>query len=324
MAAIPIKAVIVTAFEPATGPVPGEFRYWRERERMHQELHFAYAILPLFLSEDGVLGIVAGVGASRAAASIMALGLDPRFDLSRAFWLITGVCGVDPARGSLASVVLPEYIVEGDLAHEIDTREIPPGWPDGFVALGKSAPYEQPRADRFDCGDNLLYHLNSELVGWAHNLARDTHLLDTPQIAERRRQFEPVATAHLPPRVLRGDEISSTTFWHGTLLSARARAWVEYQTDGRGTYAITAMEDAGTLQALTLLAAAGRIDLARVLIVRAVSNFDQQRPGITAAESLVESRVTTYSAYVPALENAHRVGHRVLQALLAAWPHSPA
>jgi purine nucleoside permease len=144
------------------------------------------------------------------------------------------------------------------------------------------------------------------------------------QIAERRRQFEPVATAHLPPRVLRGDEISSTTFWHGTLLSARARAWVEYQTDGRGTYAITAMEDAGTLQALTLLAAAGRIDLARVLIVRAVSNFDQQRPGITAAESLVESRVTTYSAYVPALENAHRVGHRVLQALLAAWPHSPA
>jgi purine nucleoside permease len=174
MAAIPIKAVIVTAFEPATGPVPGEFRYWRERERMHQELHFAYAILPLFLSEDGVLGIVAGVGASRAAASIMALGLDPRFDLSRAFWLITGVCGVDPARGSLASVVLPEYIVEGDLAHEIDTREIPPGWPDGFVALGKSAPYEQPRADRFDCGDNLLYHLNSELVGWAHNLARDT------------------------------------------------------------------------------------------------------------------------------------------------------
>ena len=36
-----------------------------------------------------------------------------RFDLRRSFWLISGVCGIDPARGSLASVVLPEFVVEG-------------------------------------------------------------------------------------------------------------------------------------------------------------------------------------------------------------------
>ena len=324
MAAIPIKAVIVTAFEPAAGQVPGEFRSWRERERLTQELPFAYAILPLYLSDDGVLGIVAGVGAARAVASIMALGLDARFDLTRAFWLVSGVCGADPERASLASVVLPEFVVEGSFAHEIDGREIPQEWPDGFVALGKSAPYEQPRADRFDCGDSLLYRLNGGLVAWAHALTRDTELLDKPQVHERSRQFAPAESAQLPPRILRGDELSSTTFWHGKLLSARARGWVNYQTDGRGAYAITAMEDCGTLQALTLLAAAGRVDFTRVLIVRAVSNYDQQRPGITAAESLVESRVTTYSAYLPALENAHRVGQRVLKALLASWPQSPA
>ena len=80
------------------------------------------------------------MGTARAAASVMALGLNPRFDLTRAFFLITGVAGIAPSQGALASVVLPEYVVEGTLTHELDAREIPPGWPDGFVPIGKSIP----------------------------------------------------------------------------------------------------------------------------------------------------------------------------------------
>jgi len=323
MAAIQIKAVIVTAFEPSAGPVPGEFRYWRDREGLTQELPFRYGLQPLSLSEQGVLGLVTGVGAVRAAAAIMALGLDARFDLTRAFWIISGVCGINPARGSLASVVLPQFVVDGDFAHEIDGREIPAEWPDGFIPIGKSTPYEQPRAARFNGDDGIVFPLNEALVAWAYGLVAEIALLDTDKMADRRKQFLPEATAHLPPSVLRGDELATTTFWHGKLLSQRASAWVEYQTDGRGTYAITAMEDAGIVQALTVLARDGRVDLARVLVARAASNFDQQREGITAAESLAETRVATYSAYLPALENAHRVGSRILDALLGAWPQSP-
>lgn len=323
MAPIQIKAVIVTAFEPSAGPVPGEFRCWREREELNQELPFSYGLQPLHLNEQGVLGIVTGVGAVRAAAAITALGLDPRFDLTQAFWIVSGVCGISPARGSLASVVLPQFVVDGDFAHEIDGREIPAEWCDGFVPIGKSTPYEQPRADRFNGDDGIVFPLHEELINWAHGLAADTALLDTEKMADRRKQFAPAATAHLPPSVLRGDELATTTFWHGKLLSQRATDWVDYQTDGRGSYAITAMEDAGIMQALKLLARDGRVDLSRVLVVRAASNFDQQREGITAAESLAETRVATYSAYLPALENAHRVGSRILQALLAVWPQSP-
>ena len=76
------------------------------------------------------------------------------------------------------------------------------------------------------------------------------------------------------------------------------------------------MEDHGILQSLTFLANAGRVDFSRILIARAVSNFDQQRPGISAAESLAETKVATYSAYLPALENAWRIGHNVLAGLL--------
>ena len=107
-------------------------------------------------------------------------------------------------------------------------------------------------------------------------------------------------------------------------MSERATRHVAYQTEGKATYTITAMEDSGMLQSLTWLAAAGKVDFDRILIVRAASNFDQQRPGTTAAESLTESRVATHSAYRPALENAHRAGSCIAQALLATWPRTPA
>ena len=127
------------------------------------------------------------------------------------------------------------------------------------------------------------------------------------------------AAAHRPPFVLRGDNLSAATFWHGKLLNRWARDWVRYQTDGHGTYAICGMEDTGTLQSLTRLAHAGKIDINRVLVLRTASNYDQQRIGATAAESLSETKVRQYSAYLPSLESAYRVGHIVVDNLVANW-----
>ena len=79
------------------------------------------------------------------------------------------------------------------------------------------------------------------------------------------------------------------------------------------------MEDTGTLQSLTFLAQAHRVDLDRVLVLRTASNYDQQREGISAAESLAETKITKYSAYMPSLDSAYRVGHVVVDALVANW-----
>ena len=98
--------------------------------------------------QSSILGVLTGVGTARTAATIMALGLDPRFDLTHAYFLIAGIGGIDPQIGSLASAVWSDYIVDGDLAHEIDAREIPKDWKTGYVPLGKSSPYEQPRTAR--------------------------------------------------------------------------------------------------------------------------------------------------------------------------------
>jgi purine nucleoside permease len=79
------------------------------------------------------------------------------------------------------------------------------------------------------------------------------------------------------------------------------------------------MEDTGTLQSLTWLAQAHKVDINRVLVLRAASNYDQQREGITASESLAETKVGQYSAYMPALDTAYRVGHMVGDSIVANW-----
>jgi purine nucleoside permease len=314
---IPVKVVVVAMFERGadTGDEPGEFQYWVEREKLDRVLPFPAGYHDLRMNGRGVLGILTGIGTAKASASIMALGLDPRFDLQQAYWVVAGIAGIDQADGSLGSAAWAEWVVDGDIGHEIDAREIPADWKTGYVPLRKSIPYEQPRRVP-DEGE--IYHLNSALVDWAFQLTKGVQLDDNDAMRARREQFEQ-PNARRPPFVLKGDTLSSGTFWHGKLLNQWANDWVKYHTDGRGNYVTSAMEDTGTLQALTFLSKAGRVDLNRVLVLRAASNYDQQRPGISAAESLAETKIGSYVAFLPALEAAYRVGHSVVDELVAHW-----
>jgi purine nucleoside permease len=321
---IEIKVVVLSMFEQGadTGDTPGEYQYWVEREHLDTVLPFPQGYHDLRLNpRTGVLGLLTGVGTARATASVMALGLDPRFDLTHAYFLVAGIGGIDPAIGSLGSAVWSEWIVDGDLGHEIDAREIPHDtpeqravWTTGYVPLRKSTPYEQPLLPE----ENAVYRLNPSLVNWAFNLTKDVALPDTPEMKERRMQFAG-DVAHRPPFVLKGDNLSASTFWHGKLMNQWARDWVKYMTAGAGTYAICGMEDTGTLQSLTFLAHTHKVDLTRVLILRTASNYDQQRIGIGATESLAETKITHYSAYMPSLDSAYRVGHVVVDSIVDHW-----
>ena len=321
---IEIKVVVINMFEQGadTGDVPGEYQYWVERQHLDTILPFPQGYHDIRLNPTtGVLGLLTGVGTSRATASVMALGLDPRFDLTHAYFLVAGIGGIDPAMGSLGSAVWSDWIIDGDQAYEIDAREIPKDWTTGYIPLGKSTPYEMPRAARFHNDDGNIFHLNTALVSWAYNLTKDIDLPDTPQLKAGRMQYAG-DIAHRPPFVLRGDNLSGSTFWHGKLMNQWARDWVKYQTDGKGTYAICGMEDTGTLQALTWLANAHKVDIHRVLVLRTASNYDQQRTGITAAESIAETKIGKYSGYLPALDSAYRVGHVVVDNIVTNWPQT--
>jgi purine nucleoside permease len=110
------------------------------------------------------------------------------------------------------------------------------------------------------------------------------------------------------------------TYWHGKILNQWANDWVKYFSDGTGNYVTTAMEDTGTMQSLTFLTKAKRADAQRVLVLRTASNFDMQWPGGDAAESLSGEKLGPgYSAYLPSLDAAHRVGSIVVHELIKNW-----
>ena len=326
--AIEVKVVVVAMFERGedTGDTPGEYQYWVEREHLDEVLPMPAGFHHVRMNKDGVLGLLTGVGSARAAASVMALGLDARFDLTKAYWVIAGIGGGDPADVSLGSAVWVDRVIDGDLAYELDARQIPPEWPTGYVPLGKSTPYEQP----MNAARAGVFVTNAELTGWALALTRDTALKDSEDLKKFRARFEEFANAVQPPFVTRGDEVTGSTFWHGSKMEDWANAWARYYGGEKANYKVCGMEDSGTLQALAFLNEAHRVDLQRVLVLRTVSNYDREAPGVSAADSLKALSAGNYSAYFPALEAAEIVGDKVVRDIVAHWeqraaqiPHTP-
>src|SRR6202030_4651694 len=145
-----------------------------------------------------------------------------------------------------------------------------------------------------------VFALNPQLGGWAFQLTHDVTLADSDALRKSRARFDGFPNAIRPPFVTRGDTMSASTFWHGSKMDEWANAWTKYYTGGKGNYMVAGMEDSGTLQALTFLSRAGRVDLQRVLVLRTVSNYDREAPGTTAADSLKAMASGNYSAYMPA------------------------
>jgi purine nucleoside permease len=318
-APVKVKVVVVAMFEAGddTRDTPGEFQFWVEREKLDRVWDFPQGERHLRSTADGsILGVVTGVGTIHSAATIMALGLDPRFDLSEAYWVVAGIAGANPDVMSLGSAAWAEWLVDGDLGHEIDAREVPAGWATGHIPLRKKHPYEDPVI----APEGQVFHLDPALVDWAYRLTRDTPLADSEPLRRHRALYVGYPNALRPPFVLKGDNLASMNYWHGKLMNDWAEAWVRYYTGGAGTYATSAMEDTGTAQALTWLARAGRADARRLLVLRTASNYDMQWPGATAEESLSgESLSKGYSAYLPSLEAAYQVGSRVVHELAGGW-----
>jgi purine nucleoside permease len=314
---IPVKVVVVAMFEQGadTGDAPGELQYWVERDHLDKIYPLPAGYHAVRMNDQGEMAVLTGQGTAHAASTIMAVGLDNRFDFSHTYWLVAGIAGGCPDRVSLGSALWARWVVDADLSYEIDAREIPPDWTTGYLPLRKAQPFEQPAEPQ----PGQAYELNASLAQWAFNLTRETPLADSDHLKEIRSGFDGAASQR-PPFVALGDEISSSTYWHGKLMDAWATDWMRYFTNGKGEFATTAMEDTGTLQSLEFLANAGRVDRKRVLVLRSVSNFDRQPRGLTAPQSLARQRIGKYAAYLPSLEAAYRVGHVVVSELLTHWP----
>ena len=66
-------------------------------------------------------------------------------------------------------------------------------------------------------------------------------------------------------------------------------------------------------------AAAGRLDLKRLAVLRTASNFDRPHPGQTAQASLAASTSGGSGGFMPATHNLTRVGGVLVRDILARW-----
>jgi purine nucleoside permease len=313
---IEVKVVVVTMFEIGadSGDTAGEFQLWHERQKLNERLPFAHHH-DLFLNrESGVLALVTGIGTANSASAVMELGMDPRFDLSHAYWLVAGIAGVDPADASIGSAAWAEYLVDGDLAHEIDAREMPPDWPTGYFARGTKKPYDPKKPE--PTGE--MFRLNPALTEWAYQLTRRVELSDDPSIQRERAKFSEFPNAMKPPFVLKGDNLAGMTFWHGKILNEWADRWVAYWTEGQGNFVTSAMEDTGTYQSLTYLHPTGKVNKNRVMVLRTASNYTMQPAGMSAADHLLQEN-EGYAGLQASVEAAYRVGSVVVNEIVSKW-----
>lgn len=313
---INVKIVLVTMFERGaySGDAPGEFQLWYERRNLDQVFPFQGEHDLHYNADSGILAIITGAGTAKAASSIMALGMDPRFDLSKSYWLVAGIAGFDPADASIGSAAWAEYLVDGDLSHEIDAREKPDDWEWGYIARHTKVPFDpnkpEPRGE--------VFRANGDLAEWAYQLTKDTPLPVDEDVLEESARYVNHPNARKPPFVLRGDNMAALTFWHGEILNAWANAWVDYWSDGNGEFVSSAMEETGTFQSLTYLHKTGRVDKNRVMVLRTASNFTMPPPGVTAAENLLREN-EGYTGLNLAVETAYIVGSVVIDEILANW-----
>lgn len=315
-APLEIRAVVVTAFEIGndTGDVAGEFQAWAST--IPAKIPFPAGERNLrYDPARGLLILSTGIGTNRAASAVMALGTDPRFDLTHAYWLIAAIAGVNPHTASVGSAAWIGDIVDTDYGYAIDPREVPKDWETGIYPRDRARPYQGPRGETI----YNLFPVNKGLRDWAYRLTADMKLADGPVLQRLRSGYARYPVALCPPFVLTGDEATGQSFWHGTLLNDHVVKWVAYWTGRSDSFVMTGMEDSGVAFALGTLDRMDKADSDRLMVLRTGSNYAVQPDGKDAAQSL-EAEAMELSALQPSLDAAFRVGSRVVDEITGHWP----
>ncbi|KAK7994387.1 purine nucleoside permease-domain-containing protein [Apiospora marii] len=280
-----------------------------------------------------------------ASTSALVLGADAaaRFDLSRTYFLISGIAGVNPKLGTLGSVALARFAVQAALQYELDARDMPANFSTGYLAYGTSAPGRAPTSWY---GTEVM-EVNEALRDAAFDLARNVSssgdgsshapvLDDDDAAAEYRAKYDTTTSdgssnsnsgvnkhenvyeaATGPPSVLRCDSVTSDNYYSGPLLSEAfentTRVWTN---QSEVTYCMTAQEDSAVLQVLLRAHLARRADFSRAIVMRAGSNFDRPPPNMTALEHL---QLLGQNGFALALNNTWNAGGRIVAGILSDW-----
>ena len=299
---VQVKVFIAAMFEIGknTGDRAGEFQHWYERYFMNAKpIAVPGALNPVYCNADGVCGSVLGMGKVNSSSSMQAIVLNPQFNFDKAYYVISGVAGTPPSRGTIGDVTWGSWLVDYDLGHRWAPEEGKRGEPVFVPRKG----YEEYRR----------FQLNPALVQAAFSLTKAVPLQDS-ESAQRYRLRYPNAAARKAPSVHVGTHISGDTFFHGPGLSNEAQYIAKlYGTDD---YVATEMEAAAI--ALVLKRTHGTD---RILSLRGSVNFDQGNPNETTQAHLDPKPGETAVGFAETVANVATVGVTFVDTVVGDWAH---
>ena len=92
-----------------------------------------------------VCQIVTGESEINAATSVTALAFSGYFNLTKTYFMVAGIAGINPEVATLGSVAFARYAVQVALQYEFDAREIPSNWTNGYVPFNAFSPTGYPQ-----------------------------------------------------------------------------------------------------------------------------------------------------------------------------------
>jgi purine nucleoside permease len=297
---IHVKVFIAAMFEIGenSGDKSGEFQYWYQRYfKNSQPIDVKGALNPVYCNKNGVCGGVLGMGKVASSASMQAILLNQQFDFSRSFYILSGVGGTPPSKGTIGDVSWGSWLIDYDLGHRWSPEEGEVGAPTFMPRKG----YENIRR----------YQLNPLLVDWSMALSTDTKLKDSPSAQAYRTRYPQIAARRLP-KVLKGTHMTGDTFFHGPGLSKQAQYITELY--GADDYITTEMEAAAITQVISRIHGTQRI-----LSLRGSVNFDQGHPNETTLEHLDPAPGETAGGFTETVENIVLVGAKVTDHITNNW-----
>ena len=220
------------------------------------------------LPDHSVCQITTGESEINAAASITALVYSGKFDLTKTYFMVGGIAGINPKQGTLGSVALAKYAVQVALQYEFDAREMPDNFTTGYFSYGTYLPNTFPK----EFYGTEVFEVNEALRDIAYGFAIKGNLSDDAIAAEYRAKYaaggEVYTLATEPPSVIKCDSATSDVYYSGVILGEAFENVTKIWTNGTGEYCMTAQEDNATLEVMVRAAIQGLVDYSRIIIMR--------------------------------------------------------
>lgn len=282
-------------------------------------------------SEDyDVCQIITAEAEINAASTISALVLSPQFNLTKTYFMIAGIAGINPNQGSIADVTFARYVISVALQYEFDAREKPDNFSTGYFPLGSNTPQEYPQS----IYGTEVFEVNDALRQAVIEYAKKAALNDSASAQAYRSQY-PTIAAKQSPSVRACDVATSDVFYSGALLGDAFADYTTLVTNGSGIYCTTAQEDTAILEPLLRGAVANKSDFSRIIVMRTASNFERPHPGESILQNLVyeESGVSTIhhqfikavmylhvaKGFDPSVRNLYLAGIEIVNAVVSNW-----